>query len=249
MKNSRTAPYHPMRDGLVERMNRSLLNLFRSHIDREEDWEEHLQLLLFLYRTTKHATTGLSPYEILFGFNPPSLLTPSLPSAVTPEPTEYSARLKCKLLELREMVDANIVESAERQRQSYRGSETRVKLRSGQQVLLNNPTKGKLDPRWTGPWTISDLKGPSTVLLRMGTTKCAVHINRVRPFLAEESGEQQVSTDWTPPLFHQEEDLTPPPSNDSQSGSPTDRVAPPTSGSSEEAQGQPQGRVDPSRNS
>ena len=242
VKKSRTTPYHPMGDGLVERMNRSLLNLFRSHIDREEDWEEHLQLLLFLYRTTKHATTGLSPYEILFGFNPPSLLTPSLPGAVTPEPTEYSARLKCKLLELREMVDANIVESAERQHQSYRGSETRVKLRSGQQVLLNNPIKGKLDPRWTGPCTISDLKGPSTVLLRMGTTKRAVHFNRVRPFLAEESGEQQVSTDWTPPLFHQEEDLTPPPSNDSQSGSPTGRVAPPTSGSSEEAQGQSQGQ-------
>ena len=157
-------PYHPMGDGLVERMNRSLLNLFHSHI------------------------------------NPPSLLTPNLPGAVTPEPTEYSARLKCKLLELREMVDTNIVESAKRQCQSYRGSETRVKLRTGQQVLLNNPTKGKLDPRWTGPWTISDLKGPSTVLLRMGTTKRAVHINRVCPFLSEESGEQQVSTVWTPPV-------------------------------------------------
>ena len=117
-----------MGNGLVERMNRSLLNLFRSHIDREGDWEELLHLLLFLYRTTKHATTGLSPYEILFGFNPPSLLTPTLPGAVTTEPTEYSARLRSKLLELREMVDANIVESAKCQHQLYCGSQTCVKL-------------------------------------------------------------------------------------------------------------------------
>ena len=56
VKKSRTTPYHPMGDGLVERMNRSLLTLLRSFVDREEDWEKHLQLLLFIYRTTKHAT-------------------------------------------------------------------------------------------------------------------------------------------------------------------------------------------------
>ena len=37
---------------------------------REGDWEEHLELLLYLYATTKH---GLSPYEILFWSNPPPL--------------------------------------------------------------------------------------------------------------------------------------------------------------------------------
>ena len=49
---SHTAPYHPMGDGLVERMNRSLLNLLRALVKTESDWEEHVQLLLFVYRTT-----------------------------------------------------------------------------------------------------------------------------------------------------------------------------------------------------
>ena len=69
-----------MGDGLVERMNRSLLSLLRSHAQRESDWEEHLQLLLYLYRTSKHASTGLTPYEILFGHNPPSPFTPLCPA-------------------------------------------------------------------------------------------------------------------------------------------------------------------------
>ena len=43
---SHTTPYHPMGDGLVERMNRSLLNLLRAFVQKSSDWENHLQLLM-----------------------------------------------------------------------------------------------------------------------------------------------------------------------------------------------------------
>ena len=95
-------PYHPMGDGLVERMNRSLLSLLHSHVDRNRDWEEHLQLSLFLYQITRHATTGLSLYKILFGTNPPSLQISNMPGVVYPNPSEYSSNLRSKVLELRE---------------------------------------------------------------------------------------------------------------------------------------------------
>ena len=42
-------PHHPMGDGLIERMNRSLLSLLRTLTERQSDWEDHLQLLLFAY--------------------------------------------------------------------------------------------------------------------------------------------------------------------------------------------------------
>ena len=51
VEKSHTTPYHPMGDGLVERMNRSLLGLLRTMTERQSDWEDHLQLLLFVYRT------------------------------------------------------------------------------------------------------------------------------------------------------------------------------------------------------
>ena len=48
------------------------------------------------------------------------------------------------------MVDANLVESTERQKKFYSGSFS-ANVHVGQQVLLNNPAAGKLDPCWTGP--------------------------------------------------------------------------------------------------
>lgn len=67
------------------------------------------------------------------------------------------------MLELRELVDANIVEAAKHQ-QHHHSNEAGAKLRIRQEVLLNNPSKGKLDPRWTGLWVMTGLKGPSTEL-------------------------------------------------------------------------------------
>ena len=210
VKKSHTTPYHPMGDGLVERMNRSLLSLLRSHAQRESDWEEHLQLLLYLYRTSKHASTGLPPYEILFGHNPPSLFTPPMPGAVLPEPCEYSKNLHRKVTELRELVEANLVESTERQRRYYAHySKTPTKLNVGQQILLNNAVRGKLDPRWTGPWEVMGLKGATTVRLKMGNSERTVHINRVRPLLTEPGEGSEPGRTWTPPLFHHETQQTP----------------------------------------
>lgn len=97
-------------DGLVEQMNRSLPTLLCSNADSESDWEERLQLFLFLYRTTKHAATGLSPYEILFVSKPPSLHFFNLPSTLVLEPAEYIQRQCYKQTSrVRELVDANLV--------------------------------------------------------------------------------------------------------------------------------------------
>ena len=134
VKKSHTTPYHPMGDGLVERMNRSLLALLRIYVERGDDWEKHL-----------HASKGLSPYEVLFGANPLPLQIPRLPGSVLPDPSEYSTTLKVKLVELREMVDANIVHSAEHQQYCYNKG-CLQKFTRDQRVLLSNPTKEKLSP-------------------------------------------------------------------------------------------------------
>ena len=196
---SRTTPYHPMGDGLVERMNRTLLNLLRSYTQEGGDWEEHLQLLLFIYRTTKHSSTGLSPHEILFGYNPPSLLTPDSGLPGMMDPIEYSDKLQKKILQLREWVDANITESAARQLNSYH-SGTVTTLVEGQKVLVNNPTRHKLDAQWTGPWIVLKTIDATSVKVKMGTREQIVHINRIRPLLQEDSSVTG-SQGWTPPLF------------------------------------------------
>ena len=99
------------------------------------------------------------------------------------------------------MVEANIVEAASRQKECYKGQEP-AKLSVGQQVLLDDPTKGKLDPRWTGPWLVEEIKEPSTVKIRKGNSTCVVHINRIRPLLQGKVDDTPVDRAWNPPYFH-----------------------------------------------
>ena len=206
VKKSRTTPYHPMGDGLVERMNRSLLTLLRTYVESENLWEEHLQLLLFVYRTTRHSSTGFSPYEILFGSNPPNSQIPLVQSSFRLDPSDYCENLKAKLAQLREIVDANMVQSSSQQQRSYRSSEHPTPLKCGQQVLLENPRAGKLDPRWSGPWIVKRMKGSTSMLLSKGASEQLVHVNRVRPLLIEDSEDSVVPDRWSPPFFHYEND-------------------------------------------
>ena len=74
-----------MGDGLVERMNPSLLNLLRAFAQKSSDWEDHLQLLMFVYQS-KHSSTGMYLYENIFGRNPPSVHIPELHTTANLDP-------------------------------------------------------------------------------------------------------------------------------------------------------------------
>ena len=63
---SRTTAYHPAGDGLVERFNRSLLQMLRAYVQQHNDWEKYLPLVLYAYRTATHSSTGVSPFELVW---------------------------------------------------------------------------------------------------------------------------------------------------------------------------------------
>ena len=67
---SHTTAYHPEEDGMVEHFNRSLLQMLRTYVDKQADWEQHLPLVLYAYRTSVHSSTGIEPYVLMFGRQP-----------------------------------------------------------------------------------------------------------------------------------------------------------------------------------
>ena len=82
---SYTTTYHPQGDGMVERFNRYLLQLLRSYVEKEADWEQHLPLVLF------------APFLLMFGRQPKIC---DFDDSRAYDISSYQQQLQAKLVEL-----------------------------------------------------------------------------------------------------------------------------------------------------
>lgn len=65
----RTFAYHPQCDGETERFNCTIEQMLACYVAEEKsDWSLYLEK--FAYNTSIHATTGLTPFEVVYGRRP-----------------------------------------------------------------------------------------------------------------------------------------------------------------------------------
>ena len=197
---SRTTAYHPQGDGMVERFNRSLLQLLRSYVEHQNDWEQFLPLVLFAYRTTIHSSTGCSPFTLMFGRSPSS---PTYSSSTGFNTATYTENLQYKLAELRDFVECHLTNAAEHQKSHYDENTVTRNFCIGDTVWLSRPTAGKLDPHWEGGWKVKRVLSPLTVEITDGQKIKCVHINRLhhrlQPDLESSVPEHIHPPNWQPP--------------------------------------------------
>lgn len=171
IKALRTTPYHPQTDGLVERFNHTLKNMLRKFVsDTGKDWDKWLPFLLFAYREVPQASTGFSPFELVYGWQvqgPLDLLKKSWerPAEASSEVgiVQYVLRMRDRLDQYREEAAENLRQAQKAQKLWYDQYARHREYQPGQKVLLLLPTStSKLLAKWQGPYVITRKMGPVT---------------------------------------------------------------------------------------
>ena len=63
-----SSPYNPKCQGLVEKGNGVLKGMLKNVCEeRPVDWDRYIPAVLFAYREVPQASTGFSPFELLYG--------------------------------------------------------------------------------------------------------------------------------------------------------------------------------------
>ena len=59
---TRTTPFYPMSDGLVERFNRTLESMLSLYVKtNQRDWDKFVPLVTMAYRSTPQESTHVTP--------------------------------------------------------------------------------------------------------------------------------------------------------------------------------------------
>jgi hypothetical protein len=68
--------YHPQTDGQTEVVNKCLETYMRCFsYEKQHQWVQWLPLTKWWYNTSYHTTTCMTPFEVVYGQNPPSVLS------------------------------------------------------------------------------------------------------------------------------------------------------------------------------
>ena len=204
IKKTRTTPYHPQSDGMVERFNRTLVTMLSTFVeDHHRDWDEHLPYVMMAYRSCEHETTGMSPNMLMLGreVQTPLDLAYQMPPSVKKIPAhEWAWKLRENMENAHTFVRFHTGQEMKRQKRYHDLKLSFEKFVTGDEVYVYFPVKkvgqsSKLSSFWKGPFKV--LSQVSNVLYKVDCGRKnepqIVHCDRLRKRLSQNlSGEQDI---------------------------------------------------------
>ncbi|KRZ17260.1 Gag-Uncharacterized protein [Trichinella zimbabwensis] len=189
VEKSRSSPYHPQGNGLVERANRTLLNTLAKlcHESQDRSWDQLLPLATMAYNSAVHETTGQSPFCMLFGkqMSLPLDVTLDVPPGTASNADDYVVQLRENLQKLHSTAFDRSRHEQQRHKEIADRKATANRFETGQLVWLKVPQKGKMDMRWSGPFRVLKQLGVETYRVQdvgRPRRRLVVHSDRLKAY-------------------------------------------------------------------
>ena len=157
VKKINTTPYHPMSNGQCERFNKTLCNMLGTLSEEEKlDWKSHISSMTHAYNCTKNASTGFSPYFLMYGRQPRLPIDVKFGlfrnlSSSTFSKSKYIDRLKKRLDFAYQKANAAQQKDSARHKLRYDKKAQNITLYPGDLVLVRVVAfkgKHKIQNRW-----------------------------------------------------------------------------------------------------
>ncbi|KAI2647274.1 Retrovirus-related Pol polyprotein from transposon 17.6 [Labeo rohita] len=190
VKQVRTSVYHPQTDGLVERFNQTLKQMLRRvAAEDKKDWDLMLPYVLFGVREVPQASTGFTPFELLFGRQPRGLLDVAREAwERQPAPlrtvVEHVREMRERIERVMPLVKKHLTKAQQAQQRHYNRPAQPREFHPGDRVMVLVPNAAcKFLATWQGPYTVTEKIGPVTYRVRQPGRRRAeqlYHINLLK---------------------------------------------------------------------
>ncbi len=193
VKQLRTTVYHPQTDGLVERFNQTLKQMLRRVVAEDRrDWDLMIPYVLFGIREVPQASTGFTPFELLFGRQPRGLLDVAKEAweqqpAAHRSVVEHVKQMRERIDRVMPLVREHLCKAQQAQQRHFNRAAQPREFQAGDRVMVLVPNAAcKFLATWQGPYTILEKIGPVTYRVRQPGRRKAeqlYHINLLKKWV------------------------------------------------------------------
>ncbi|KAL0411229.1 UNVERIFIED_CONTAM: Transposon Tf2-11 polyprotein [Sesamum latifolium] len=173
--------FHPQTDGQSERTIQTLEDMMRACvIEFRGNWDDHLPLIEFAYNNSFHSSIGMAPYEALYGRKCRSPICWDIEGLRQFEGPELVQETVDKIQTVKQCLKAaqdrqkSYVDKHRREMEYEVGKKVFLRV-SPWRGILRFGKKGKLSPRYIGPYEILERVGPLAYRLALPVELSQIH--------------------------------------------------------------------------
>ncbi|KAA8497381.1 Transposon Ty3-I Gag-Pol polyprotein [Porphyridium purpureum] len=184
-----TMAHNPKANGVVERYNRTLCGLLSGMMadhDASIGWDLWLPLSVHAYNSSRHSSTGVSPYEAMFGRTANDYSQPAIDAELETDSLEefgYQLRGRIRMMHQVALRASDKSHDKDARRSAEKVTKQGQRLSEGDAVMLwrgvSTLQGRKLESPWVGPYILEVIDG-ARATIRNAFETFFVHLDRLK---------------------------------------------------------------------